>query len=104
MLTSFWSQPVVWVLALLGVVTYLTRIGGYLVLSRFRRIPAPVKSGLEAVPMAVITTLVVPPALSSGVAEFCAVAAAGIASLRLPPVAVILLGLAVLVALRQMGL
>jgi uncharacterized membrane protein len=88
----------------LGLVTYLTRIGGYLVLSRFENIPTPVQAALEAVPAAVITTIVVPPALSAGLAEITAMVVAGLACFRLQPILVIVLGLAVLVALRQMGL
>lgn len=73
-------------------------------LARFKRIPARVEAGLEAVPVAVITTLVVPPAINGGMAEILALGAAVLASLRLPPIAVIVLGLAALVALRQLGI
>ncbi len=45
--------------------TYLTRVGGYLVLSRFDRIPPRLDAALEAVPAAVMTTLVAP-AIFSG--------------------------------------
>lgn len=97
-------HEVVLLIAMLGLVTLATRAGGYLVLARFKRIPASVQAGLEAVPAAVITTLVLPPALTAGPAEMIAMIAAGLACLRLPPIAVILLGIGLLVLLRQLGL
>jgi uncharacterized membrane protein len=39
------------------VLTYLARVGGHLVLSRFERIHPRVEAGLNAVPAAVLTTL-----------------------------------------------
>ena len=63
---AFYSQHEVAILiVILGLVTLATRAGGYLVLARFKRIPAPLQAGLEAVPAAVITTLVLPPALTA---------------------------------------
>ncbi len=91
-------------LAILGFVTFMTRTGGYLVLARFKQIPAWVQAGLEAVPAAVITTLVVPPAIAAGPAEMISLIVAGLACFRLQPILVILLGLVTLVALRNMGL
>lgn len=102
---TFYSSHEVPILILaLAVVTYLTRIGGYLVLARFDNIPAPVQAGLEAVPAAVITTLVVPPAIAAGPAEMITLVVAAIACFRLQPILVIVLGLAILVGLRSIGL
>lgn len=85
-------------------VTYLTRTGGHLILSRFKHINPRVESALEAVPAAVITAIVVPPALSAGPPEILAILAAGIAALRLGAFPVLLIGLGVLVAARNLGL
>ena len=49
--------------------TYLTRIGGHLVLSRFEHIHPRVEAGLNAVPAAVLTTLVAPEAMHGGPVE-----------------------------------
>ena len=49
-----------------AVVTYLTRVGGHLVMSRFEHIHPRVEAGLNAVPAAVLTTLVAPAACSAG--------------------------------------
>ncbi len=46
--------------------TYLTRVGGYLVLSRFKTIPPRVEAALDAVPAAVLTSIVAPAAVTGG--------------------------------------
>ena len=47
----FWGVPVnVWTIIAAAVVTYGTRIGGHLVLSRFKRVPPRVDAALNAVP------------------------------------------------------
>ncbi|KAA0700313.1 AzlD family protein [Neorhizobium sp. P12A] len=43
-----------------AVVTYLTRIGGFILITRMTRIPPRVEAALNAVPAAVLTTLVAP--------------------------------------------
>ncbi len=94
----------VWlVIILLGVVTYFTRSGGHIILARFKSIHPRVEAALEAVPAAVLVTLVVPPALTNGPFEFFAVAISIIASLRFPPLLVLSIGLAVVIAARQAG-
>ncbi len=104
-LISFYTaHEVPLLILLLGLLTYFTRFGGYVFLARFKNIPRPVNAGLEAVPAAVITTLVVPPAFSAGPAEVIALIAAGLACFRLQPVLVIFLGLATLAGLRAAGL
>jgi uncharacterized membrane protein len=82
--------------------TYLTRIGGYLVLSRFERIHPRVEAGLNAVPAAVLTTLVAPAAVSAGPAELLALVVAGIVSLRAGLLAIFLIGAVVLISARQL--
>ena len=91
----------VWIILAGAVMTYLTRIGGHLVLSRFERIHPRVEAGLNAVPAAVLTTLVAPAAISAGPAEMIALLAAGIVSLRFGMMPMFLTGAAVLIALRQ---
>ena len=91
----------VWIILAGAVMTYLTRIGGHLVLSRFERIHSRVEAGLNAVPAAVLTTLVAPAAVSAGPAEMIALLAAGIVSLRFGMMPMFLTGAAVLIALRQ---
>ena len=51
-----------WIIIAGAIATYLTRIGGHLVISRFEHIHPRVEAGLNAVPAAVLTTLVAPAA------------------------------------------
>lgn len=98
------SAPTLWLILAVATVTYMTRIGGHVVLSRFSRIHPRVEAALAAVPAAVITTLVVPPALSQGAAEMITLVAAAAASFRLSPMLVLVGGLVFLVGLRSVGL
>jgi uncharacterized membrane protein len=83
--------------------TYLTRIGGHLVLSRFDRIHPRVEAALNAVPAAVLTTLVAPAALTQGWPETATLAVAALAALRLPLLGMFALGWVVIVALRWLS-
>ena len=90
-------------LVILGgaILTYLTRIGGHLVLSRFENVPPRVEAALDAVPAAVLTTLVAPELLSAGPAEVIALVAAGLVALRRGMLEMFLTGAVVLIVLRQ---
>lgn len=81
-------------------VTYLTRIGGHLMLLRLKRIPPRAEAALQAVPAAVLATLVFPPALTKGPVEAITMALAILLCLRFSPIVVLLTGLAFLVAGR----
>ncbi|RWC19704.1 MAG: AzlD family protein [Mesorhizobium sp.] len=90
-----------WIIIAGAIATYLTRIGGHLVISRFENIHPRVEAGLNAVPAAVLTTLVAPAALGAGPAEWAALIVAGLVSLRGGLMAMFLVGAAVLVFARQ---
>ncbi|MBA3446101.1 MAG: AzlD family protein [Pseudaminobacter sp.] len=92
----------VWIILAGAVLTYFTRIGGHMALSRFDHIHPRVEAGLNAVPAAVLTTLVAPVALSAGPAEMIALLAAGVVSLRTGLMPMFLTGAAVLIALRHL--
>ena len=90
-----------WIIIAGAVATYLTRVGGHLVISRFDHIHPRVEAGLNAVPAAVLTTLVAPAALSAGPAEWAALIVTALASLRGGLMAMFLAGTAVLILARQ---
>lgn len=92
-----------WIIVAGAIATYLTRIGGHLVISRFERIHPRVEAGLNAVPAAVLTTLVAPAAMSAGPAELAALAVAAIVSLRGGLMTMFLAGAAVLIAMRHLA-
>ncbi len=74
-------SQIVWIVLAAAVMTYLTRAGGHLVLSRFRRIHPRVEAGLNAVPAAVFTTLIAPAAMNASLAEAIALAVAALLGL-----------------------
>ena len=87
-----------------AIVTYLTRAGGFWILSRFNTIHPRVEAGLNAVPAAVLTTLVAPQMAQGGIAELSAFAAAGIVGLRFGMIGGFLAGWATIIVLRYFGL
>ncbi len=92
----------VWIILAGAVVTYLSRIGGHLVLSRFDKIHPRVEQGLNAVPAAVLTTLVAPAAYSAGPAEVAALVVAAIVGWRGGLMTMVLAGAVVLIAGRNL--
>ncbi len=84
-----------------AVATYLTRIAGYVMIKRFKTIPPRVEAGLNAVPAAVLTTLVAPAALTGGVETAIALLVALLAGLRVSGLTLIAIGWAVAMAIRH---
>lgn len=91
----------VWIILAGALATYLSRIGGHMVLSRFERVHPRVEAGLNAVPAAVLTTLVAPVATTGGIAEWAALAVAGIVALRGNLITMCIAGGIVLIVLRN---
>ena len=92
-----------WIILWGAVVTYLTRIGGHLVLSRFEHIHPRVEAGLNAVPAAVLTTLVAPAAMLGRTGRIDgAWRSQACVMLRAGMLAMFLAGAVVLIALRQL--
>ncbi|MCI5074233.1 AzlD domain-containing protein [Oricola sp.] len=91
-----------WIVLAAALATYLTRIGGHVVLSRFKRIHPRVQAALDAVPAAVLTTLVAPAAVFSGPAEIATIIVAVVATFYLPAMAVFALGWAAILAFRAL--
>lgn len=91
----------VWIIMAAAVATYLTRVGGHLVLSRFERVHPRIEAALDAVPAAVLTTLVAPSLLSAGVAEWAAIIVAAAVAWRGGLMSSFLAGAAVLILLRN---
>jgi len=91
-----------WIIFAGAVATYLTRVGGHLVISRFETIHPRVEAGLNAVPAAVLTTLVAPELLHAGPAEWAALIVTVLVSLRGGLMAMFLAGAAVLILARQL--
>ena len=107
-MTEFFLAPgqaeTVWLIILLtGVVTYITRSAGYFIIARFKTLHPRVEAALEAVPGAVLVTLVLPPALSNGPVEMVAMLAALVASFRMSPLSVLAIGMVIVIGGRAIG-
>ncbi len=100
MTLDLWS-----VLAILAmaVITYATRIGGIILAGRLA-LSGRAKAAFDAIPAAVLTAVIAPTALVTGPAETIAAICAAIAAIRLPLLAVVGIGVAAIVGLRQLGL
>jgi uncharacterized membrane protein len=94
------STPL-WIIIFGAILTYLTRVGGHLVLSRFERTHPRVEAGLNAVPAAVLTTLVAPEAIQGGPIEWTALVVAGIVAVRVGMLSMFVAGTATLIVLRH---
>ena len=91
-----------WIILVAAVATYATRFGGHLVLSRFRTIPARADAALNAVPAAVLTTLVAPELVTHGPAEAVALAVAFLVALRFPFLVMFFAGWVAVIAFRSL--
>ncbi|MEK1887674.1 MAG: AzlD domain-containing protein [Phyllobacterium sp.] len=94
-------SSIFWITIAGAVLTFLTRIGGHLVLSRFERIHPRVEIALNAVPAAVLTTLVAPAITTADWRGLVALAFAGLVSLRFNALTMFLAGAAMIILLRQ---
>ena len=87
-----------------AVATYLTRVGGYLLMTRMKSIPPRVEAGLNAVPVAVLTTLVAPAFFEGGYDVKLGLIVALIVGLRFPGLIMLFAGWVLVVALRHFQL
>jgi uncharacterized membrane protein len=87
-----------------AVATYLTRVGGYVLMTRMKSIPPRVEAGLNAVPVAVLTTLVAPAFFEGGYDVRLGLIVALIVGLRFPGLIMLFAGWALVVALRHFQL
>ncbi|WP_319410352.1 AzlD family protein [uncultured Cohaesibacter sp.] len=92
-----------WIIIGGALVTYLTRIGGHLILTRFDRIHPRVQAGLDAVPAAVLTTLVAPTVVAGGPNEWAAFVIAVVAGLRVSIIWMVIIGTVAVAILRQIS-
>jgi len=85
--------------------TYATRIGGYVLITRLKSIPRRVEAALNAVPAAVLTTLVAPAFFTGGWDVKIAMLAALAVALRFPGLIMLAAGwVAVMICRHLFGL
>lgn len=85
-----------------AVATYLTRAGGYVIVSRFKALPPRVDAALNAVPGAVLTTLVAPAFYTGGLEVKIAMVIGLLVGLRFSLIPMLLCGWGSAVLLRQL--
>jgi len=84
-----------------AVVTYVTRIGGYVLITRLARIPQRMEAALNAVPAAVLTTLMAPIFFNGGLDIKVAMIVACLVGLFLPASAMLVAGWVVVMGWRH---
>ena len=87
-----------------AIATYLTRVGGYVLMTRMKTIPPRMEAGLNAVPVAVLTTLVAPAFFEGGYDVKVGMVLALIVGLRFPGLIMLVSGWALVVALRYFAI
>jgi uncharacterized membrane protein len=98
--TLFHTQTLL-IIAAGAISTYLTRVGGYILITRLKRIPPRAEAALNAVPAAVLTTLVAPAAVTGGLDVSLTMAIAFLFGLRLQLLPVLAVGWVVVMIVRQ---
>lgn len=87
-----------------AIATYFTRVGGYVLMTRMKTIPPRMEAGLNAVPVAVLTTLVAPAFFEGGYEVKIGIVFALIVGLRFPGLIMLVSGWALVVALRYFAI
>lgn len=100
-MNGWFDADMVALIVVCAIATFATRIGGYVLMSRMNTIPPRLNAALNAVPAAVLTTLVVPAFYSGGIDVKLAMAAALIASIRFSAIPVLMIGWAVVMICRH---
>ncbi|WP_105382524.1 AzlD family protein [Neorhizobium alkalisoli] len=85
-----------------AVATFLTRVGGYVLITRMKTIPPRMEQALNAVPAAVLTTLVAPAFFNGGWDVKIAMLVALVVSLRYPGLIMLAAGWAAAMTSRHL--
>ena len=88
-------------IAAMAVVTYFTRIAGLFVADRLM-LTGRAKASFDAIPPAVLVSVIAPTALTTGWAEAIAAAITAVVAFRLPLLATIAVGVVSVVVLRSL--
>ena len=100
MATLFTPYMVLLILAA-AAATYMTRIGGYVLVKRLKTMPPRLEAALNAVPAAVLTTLVAPAFFAGTIDVKIAMAASLLVGLRFSAIPMLVAGWLVVMLLRQ---
>ncbi|MCA1491673.1 AzlD family protein [Sinorhizobium alkalisoli] len=84
-----------------AVATFATRVGGYVLITQLKHIPPRLEAALNAVPAAVLTTLVAPAFVSGGIEVAASMLVAFAVGLRFSTLRMLVVGWAVVMAIRH---
>ena len=98
---SLFHTQTLLIIAAGAIATYFTRVGGYIFITRMKRIPPRAEAALNAVPAAVLTTLVAPAAVTGGWDVSLTMAVALLAGMRLALLPMLAVGWIVVMILRH---
>jgi uncharacterized membrane protein len=93
----------IYIILAAAVATFITRIGGYVMITQMKRIPPRMEAALNAVPSAVLTTLVAPAFVYGGWDVTASMAIAFLVGLRFSSLWMLLAGWLVVMAIRHFG-
>ncbi|RVJ78976.1 AzlD family protein [Sinorhizobium medicae] len=85
-----------------AVATYVTRFGGYVLITQLKNIPPRIESALNAVPAAVLTTLVAPAFVYGGMDVAAAMLVAFVIGLRFSALRMLLVGWITVMMIRHL--
>jgi uncharacterized membrane protein len=88
-------------IAAAAIATFLTRIGGYILVKRLKTMPPRLEAALNAVPAAVLTTLVAPAFFAGEIDVKAAMAASLLIGLRFSAIPMLIGGWAVVMLMRH---
>lgn len=101
-MSTFLTPYMTLLIAAAAVATFITRIAGYILVKRLKTIPPRLEAALNAVPAAVLTTLVAPAFFSGGIDVKIAMAASLLIGLRFSAIPMLVGGWVVVMAARQL--
>ncbi|ODT65162.1 MAG: hypothetical protein ABS75_32620 [Pelagibacterium sp. SCN 63-23] len=96
------SPSIILLILVAAAATYLTRIGGYILITQMRTLPPRLEAALNAVPAAVLTTLWAPAFFDGGWDVRIALIVAGVVCLRFPGLVMLVAGWAAAMAARHL--
>lgn len=93
----------IYIILAAAVATFITRIGGYVMMTQMKRIPPRMEAALNAVPAAVLSTLVAPAFVYGGWDVAASMAVAFFVGLRFSSLWMLFAGWLAVMALRHFG-
>lgn len=90
------------IIVLAGLLTYLTRIGGHLLIQVIGALPPRLEAALDAVPAAVLTTIFAPVMISGDWPERIALILCGLLAFRVPLIATVAIGAGFVALMRAL--